>query len=251
MCLIKKETFGQSTALLFGLLFWGAQTSITAPKIPWIWLCIQIVKSMYDNAHLKVRITNCYSMSINVSLSVHEGSVLSPLLFIIVMEALSHEFRNRCPWELLHTNDLITVVESLDELKMRLKNWKEGLKVKGLKVNIRKTKVMCFRHNASNHKITSIKFPSGICWKTVGADLILCLVSRNGCIKCSGIWKSLRNWKDFICKTYLTVAEADDPFPTCITTQFCEFCYLDDIMSRSFNEYFAWGWLHAKRPFQK
>ena len=30
---------------------------------------------------------------------VHQGSVLSPLLFIIVLEALSREFRAGVPWE--------------------------------------------------------------------------------------------------------------------------------------------------------
>ena len=40
------------------------------------------------------------------------------------MEALSCEFRTGCPWELLHADDLIMAAESLDKLKMRLKNWK-------------------------------------------------------------------------------------------------------------------------------
>ena len=62
--------------------------------------------------------------------------MLSPLLFIVVMEALSYEFRIGCPWELLYISDLAIVAESLDELNMRLKNWKERLKVKGLKVTL-------------------------------------------------------------------------------------------------------------------
>ena len=58
---------------------------------------IQIVKSIYDNAHSKVRITNSCSNPINVSVGVHQESVLIPLLFIIVMEALSCEFRTGWP----------------------------------------------------------------------------------------------------------------------------------------------------------
>ena len=110
---------------------------------------IQIVKSMYDNACSKVKITNCYSNPINISVEVHQGSVLSPLLFIIVMEALSREFRTGCPWELLYGDDLAIVAESLGELKVRLKNWKDGLEEKGLKVNVGKTKVLCSRNNVS------------------------------------------------------------------------------------------------------
>ena len=78
---------------------------------------IQIVNSMVDNAHSKVRITKSYSNPINVLVGVHQRFALSPLLLIIVMEALSCEFRTDCPWELLYTNDLVIVAESLGEFR--------------------------------------------------------------------------------------------------------------------------------------
>ena len=37
----------------------------------------------------------------------HQGSVLSLLLFIIVLEALSREFREGLPMELLYADDLV------------------------------------------------------------------------------------------------------------------------------------------------
>ena len=43
-----------------------------------------------------------YSEEFGVGVGVHQGSVLGPLLFILVLEALSHEFRTGIPWELLH-----------------------------------------------------------------------------------------------------------------------------------------------------
>ena len=66
---------------------------------------------MYDNARSKVKITNSYSNPIIISVGVHQGSVLSPLLFITVMEALSEEFRTGCPWEPLYTNGVYHLVE--------------------------------------------------------------------------------------------------------------------------------------------
>ena len=42
----------------------------------------------------------------------HQGSVLSPLLFIIVLEALSREFREGLPMELLYADDLVLVAET-------------------------------------------------------------------------------------------------------------------------------------------
>jgi len=37
----------------------------------------------------------------------HQGSALSPLLFVAVMEALSREFNVTLPWELLYADDLV------------------------------------------------------------------------------------------------------------------------------------------------
>ena len=39
-------------------------------------------------------------------MGMHQGSGLSLLLFMIVMEAISREFRVALPWELLYANDL-------------------------------------------------------------------------------------------------------------------------------------------------
>jgi len=38
----------------------------------------------------------------------HQGSALSRLLFVIVMESLSREFRVALPWELLYADDLVS-----------------------------------------------------------------------------------------------------------------------------------------------
>ena len=63
--------------------------------------------------------------------------MLSPLLFIIVLEALSTEFRTGVPWELLYADDLVLIAESEDKLKLSV--WKKGFEEKGLKVNVGKT----------------------------------------------------------------------------------------------------------------
>ena len=73
---------------------------------------------------------------------VHQGSVLSPLLFIIVLEALSREFRTGCPWELLYADDLMISAGSKEELLVKVKTWKIEMEKKGLRVNMGKTKIM-------------------------------------------------------------------------------------------------------------
>ena len=60
------------------------------------WL-VHLVQSMYKDVGSRVRVDDGYSEEFGV----HQDSVLKPLLFIIVLEALSREFRTGCPRELL------------------------------------------------------------------------------------------------------------------------------------------------------
>jgi len=51
------------------------------------------------------------------------SSALSPVLIVIVMEAISREFRAALPWELLYADDL-AVIE--DNPIKRLNEWKDN-----------------------------------------------------------------------------------------------------------------------------
>ena len=57
------------------------------------------------------------------------------LLFIIVLETLSREFRSGVPWENLYDEDLVNITESLEECVRRLLSCKEAMEKKGLRVN--------------------------------------------------------------------------------------------------------------------
>ena len=50
-------------------------------------------EGMYANARSRVRVGEGYSEMFEVKVGVHQSSVLSPLLFIIVLKALSRKIR--------------------------------------------------------------------------------------------------------------------------------------------------------------
>ena len=58
---------------------------------------IRVVKAMYENAKSAVSINSTTGDPFSIKVGVYQGSVLSPLLFIIVLEALSREFRTGLP----------------------------------------------------------------------------------------------------------------------------------------------------------
>ena len=112
----------------------------------------------------------------------HQGSVLSPLLFIILLEALSREFREGLPIELLYADDLVLIAETnktknkqtKELLLEKVRNWKEGMEKKGLRVNTGKTKVMWCRLSRGQEE-DSGDHPCGVCRKGVGDNSIFCV----------------------------------------------------------------------------
>ena len=60
---------------------------------------------------------------------------------MIVMEAISREFRVARPYELLYADDVAVIVETEEELIKRRNEWKDNVESKGMRVNMNKTKV--------------------------------------------------------------------------------------------------------------
>ena len=178
-------------------------------RVPWkvIWWAlrklgveewiVRLVQGMYANARSRVRVGEGYSEVFGVKVGVHPGSVLSPLLFIIVLEALSREFCSGVPWEDLCADDLVIIAESLEEC-VRLLTWKEAMEKKGLRVNAGKIKIMICGTGLDRLQ-SSGEFPCAVCRTGVGSNSIFC----NGCKhwvhkKCSGL-KHLKKDPDYRC----------------------------------------------------
>ena len=71
-----------------------------------------------------------------------EGSALSPLLFIMVMDVLTEDVTDGSLMELLYANNLVLCGESLNEVIDKYGRWKNAVEGKGPRVNVDKTKVI-------------------------------------------------------------------------------------------------------------
>ena len=174
---------------------------------------VRFVQAMYNITRSRVRVNNTYSDEFGVKVGVHQGSVLSPLLFVIVLEALSREFRTGTPWELLYADDLVISAETEEGLKMKLNKWKTEMEAKGLRVNMGKTKIMVSRVNLQTLK-DSGKYSCSVCRKGVGSNSIYCA----GCShwvhkKCSGVIGCLKSNPDYHCSRCKGTARPIDGRP--------------------------------------
>jgi len=164
------------------------------------WL-VETVMALFKDASTVVRTPRGDSKEFEVKVGVHQGSVLSPLLFALVMDVVSREAREGLPWELLYADDLVLIATSEEELKRKLHAWRRCLTTKGLKVNSGKTKVM--RTNTPTGAVSeSGAFPCGVCGKGVGSNSILCTKCQKWVHgRCSGTRGSLAKASPtFICR---------------------------------------------------
>ena len=76
---------------------------------------VRVIQGMYHNTRSPVRVNGQYSEEFGVGVGVHQGSILSPLLFILVLEALSCKFHHGVPWELFHADDLVLIADTQKE----------------------------------------------------------------------------------------------------------------------------------------
>ena len=192
---------------------------------------VPVIKGMYTDVKSRVRVNGQYSKELGVGVGVHQGSVLSPLLFILVLEALSRQFRTGVPWELLYADDLAVMAESLEECIARLKVWKEGMEGKGLRVNMEKTKLMDLLGDSGG-------FPCAVCRSGVGVNSIQCLQCMYWVHKkCSGVRGRLAEDPDYVCPRCCDQARPIDNRPVTQVdvdgTQLdveSNFCYLGDML---------------------
>ena len=247
LCQVHEKYLGKHKDLYFAFVDLEKAFDRVSRKVLWWtmrrvgvdeWL-IRTIQAMYTNAKSSVRINGQFSSCFDVQVGVHQGSVLSPLLFIIVMEALSRHFRTGCPWELLYADDLVIIAETLSELLEKFRTWKANLECKGLRVNVGKTKILVSAPNATK-PVDSSKFPCGVCNKGVGNNSIKCNFCSFWVHKCctniKGPLKPAPNFKCKKCSDEVSNATVPDIEPVIINGEEIEkvssFCYLGDFIGQ-------------------
>ena len=190
------------------------------------WAMVGAVMSLYEGAKTRVRVGLELSEEFEVKVGVHQGSVLSPLVFAIVVDVVTESVRNGLMSEMLYGDDLVLMSETMEGMRGKFWKWKEAFESKGLKVNLGKTKVVV--SGAEGEVSVSKVDPCGICGKRVMANSVLCVKCgkwiHGRCTKVKRVTSRLG--RDFVCGRCKKQADG-------LVEPVRGFCYLGDRVNAS------------------
>ena len=85
-----------------GKLIWW---SLRKKRVPEAY--IKIIRDMYEDCQTQVTTREGNTEYFNVNVGLRQGSTISPLLFIIIMDVLASEIDTESPWAMLFADDLV------------------------------------------------------------------------------------------------------------------------------------------------
>ena len=104
---------------------------------------VRMVEGTYEKTTARVVVGEGASEEFEVKIGLRQGSVLSPLLFIAVLDLISRKTVVKDAMKkLLYADDLALVANGKQELQETLEEWKGLFTRHGLKINIEKTEVL-------------------------------------------------------------------------------------------------------------
>lgn len=174
---------------------------------------VRLTMATYESAKTVVKSRVGVSDELDITVGVHQGSVLSPLLFITVMEEATKLARKGAPMDLLYADDLVLIARDQNAPKSeKFIRWNDHMAKRGLRVNPSKTKYMVSGEDAP--AIKTGKYPCAVCSSGVGSNSILCSSCNMWCHKkCSGVRQKLTQIENrFLCPTCVSKQTAPD-FP--------------------------------------
>ena len=102
---------------------------------------VNAVMKMYQEVLSQVKVEGEDSKEFAVRVDIHQGSILSPFIFAVVMDVDTEEVAKE-ERTMMYADDLVLICETKGEARQRFVTWRNVLENKGLKVNISKMKVM-------------------------------------------------------------------------------------------------------------
>ena len=97
---------------------------------------------MYRGCKTKVRSAAGESDSFNVDVGLHQGSALSPYLFLILMDVLTEGVRKEVPESMMFADDIVLCGGREVDMTEYLDTWRKSLEERGMRLSRPKTQFM-------------------------------------------------------------------------------------------------------------
>ena len=104
------------------IIWWALRKKIVGEE------CIKkVIQDMYDGCTTSVRTLIGSTESFEVKVGLRQGSALSPLLYITVMDVLSKEVGRGPPHAMLFADDLVLCENTREEAEEQLELWRNAI----------------------------------------------------------------------------------------------------------------------------
>jgi hypothetical protein len=103
---------------------------------------ITLIKDMYSNVVTSVRTSDRDTDDFPINVGLHQGSVLAPYLFALVMDEVTRNIQSDIPWCMFFADDVVLVDENRTGVNQKLDLWRRTLEAKGFRLSKYKTEYM-------------------------------------------------------------------------------------------------------------
>jgi hypothetical protein len=100
------------------VMWWALQKHEVSSKY------ITLIKDMYDNIVTSVQTSDGDANDFLINIGLHQGSVLCPYLFALVMDEVTRDIQGGIPWCILFADDVVLVDESRTGVDQKLELWR-------------------------------------------------------------------------------------------------------------------------------
>ena len=97
---------------------------------------VKLVQDMYTGCRTKVRTVAGESSKFNVEVGLHQGSALSPYLFLILMDVLTERVRKEAPESMLFADDIVLCGDKDVDMTEYLESWRKALEERGMRGSV-------------------------------------------------------------------------------------------------------------------
>ena len=134
---------------------------------------VRSVMILCEGAKTRVRVDSKLSEEFEVKLGMHQGSVLSPFLFPLLVDVVTDFAREGALSELLYADNFAPMSETVEGLRDKFLKWKKAFVSNDLKVNLWKVKVMVSCGITKDGLCKSKVHPFRVCILRVNANSML------------------------------------------------------------------------------